>query len=512
MFQYREKLSILDAPEQIESANLQIDSSGYPMVSWIKSVSGSKTLRFCRYDGSEWYFNDFDFSISKTIDYFNFLESGNNIYFLYNYKKEETSDKVLSYSSYSFISDLMSSETILDTGNIDCAHVFEYLGSVYFIYKKDEVLYIKNTSGSVAFPAISLFTFDPSVSKISICSSQKSILIFWSHEEFGSTSFHSVFFDLLTETFTTQKNILTIDTVLYSIFSSLNKNGDILVPDSEYRPFYCSIPCRSETEINCYLLEYKVDGNYILSLPFTKSYDGYKQSFSSIPQSFISVYGTEGMLSILCEDLFILKSEGVIPFGFYSTSSPGYKISKDISLFLPIVSDSVVHYLYVSDNIAYGYCPFNYDLPKINRRFLISDGSEIYLDSTRVQELSGYTVKDVIYDKNFEYPFLYVMKDDGTKNLYFFDLNSFSFISEMEVDPSYLPTKAVFDMSGTKLLFLANGKLCSYDTVGGYVGSIGSSSSSCSSSSSNSSSSSCSSWVSIGSPPVPTVVRTVCPI
>lgn len=88
----------------------------------------------------------------------------------------------------------------------------------------------------------------------------------------------------------------------------------------------------------------------------------------------------------------------------------------------------------------------------MSRSFFIS-GSESYVNMTRIEGLSERSIRHVTVDQTYDYPFVYTTKVSSPTSVSFFDCNSNTFIADMAVSVSNLPTRMFFDVTTSTLIF-----------------------------------------------------------
>ena len=468
MFSYLDKLSILSDPEDISYLSLQLDVSGYPNVCWVSDVSGSKVLRFVRFDGSEWNFRDSNYTVNDTRSGFKFLLSGSYVYFLYDQLMGIGSGVDLKHVSYDLTSDIEYSSSTIDSGDIDFAMPF-YFGSPCFLYRKSGTLYAKHINGTPVFSALTNPPFGAGVAEIRGCYSALHLFLFWSEESGSTVTFKSAMFNMFTELWSSVETIVTVTSTSYSMECTLNTVGNTTTPAPSYIPFHCAISYRGETSLNIIFVEHELSGESFPQLVYFKNYYGETPQFTGSQNVDLSVYGNTGIISVVCEDSFFLRSSD-LSLGFVRVSSPGEKLAKSLVRFVPVISSSGLHYVYVTDNVAYGYGPFAYSPSKVNREFLLTNSSTAYLGGDNVGVINGYDVRGVVYDSNWGFPFVWASNSAVIDYVKMCDLNALSFLSELQVPITKSLRCFAFDQQNSRVLYCdSDDVFSSYDLVGEFV-------------------------------------------
>jgi hypothetical protein len=452
MFNYKQKISVLDSKQDIISAKMQIDADGLPSVSWIQSKAESNFLNFCRYDGSEWQFNDEDFEISKTIDFFDFLLTSTDTYFCYNYAKNYSSDTYLEYKKYSFSDNLFSDPVVLDYGDIKFCKPFYYVSDVYFFYIMNGYIVVRDSGGSLAIPEMSTLLLSGNITQVKASFCTRFFLLTWCVENLGSVSVNSCLFDFVNLSWSSISTVASFDSVSYSTDVAKNNFGDVVAPASSYKPFYLAISRREGTEIKISLVEYDIFGDYVIWAVYNKKYFDFKTDFSEVPKVNISVYGQVSALSVVCEDVILLHSDN-IQYGYVKQFCPGQDNILGLSGFVPIVNEGVFHYLYVSDNLSYGYTSYDYFSIRSNCNLLISNPNSTYVTPSQNAEIGACDVLDVVYDRSFELPFLYLVKAEDDLKVLLYNCNSNSYITDVSIETKKPVTRCLFDKKYSKCIF-----------------------------------------------------------
>lgn len=471
MFNFSQKISILDHPETIKAAKLQIGSGGDPLVSWIEDSSDSNVLKFCRFNGSEWSFNDGQYEISKTIGFYNFLELDDYIYFSYDYLNENGSNKNLDIIPYSINQSSFLTSVRLGTGDCKFCHAFSYLGDPYFLYVFGSSVYIKDSDGISSFsPMSSTFPgFSGSPIKLSASFGTRFFVLLWSLEVLGRTYIKACTFDFSSMLWNAVQDICDFESSVYNITCCLNAYNDIFTPPSNHKPHYASVVRRQDGEVKVLLSQFDMYGVASTWYVYNKIYSPFESGFSSTPSLDISVYGNKSFLSVCCESPMLLIADD-LTYGYRKSYSPGQAIINDIVQFAPIVNSSNLYYLFVSDNLYYGHTNFSYNRDRCKNTFLTSNMSSTYITPNQIPELGGVKVLDIVKDRSFSSPFIYLTKVTDTNTLYLYDCNSKSYLTDLSVQINNEVSRAVFDRRYSRILF-------SYDTNSIYSYSLSSKSS-----------------------------------
>jgi len=461
MFNYIDQLSILDTPENIVSLIMKIDDSDRPVVSWLRNASGSTILRCFRNDGSSWVFNDLMLNVAQDLNHFDFVEAPNFLHFVHTNLEESGVNVEVRHSRYSISDNEFNLTQIVDSGDIDFAIPIVHNGLVYFVLRKDGSLIAENEVGAVDFTKLSQLNFASTTTKIRAAYSKRHFFIVWSEEDATDAVIKSAMYNLITNKWLPTQTIATVDKTRYEIVCTKNKIGDSPSPDPQYKPFYCAISYRESKTINYLFIEHGLSGGDTSTTIFSKSYAGEVQDFTAIPKLSMSVAGQKAIVASVAEEFYILKSTD-IDIGFTQITSPGHKVSNDMSSFVPVIDGDTIHYAYESDNIVYANAPFQYSTTRAERSFFTSDGSSAYLKKTKIPGLELYSIEDIIFDKNFDPPFVWVTKT-GTNTVFLYDTNKKTFLTDFDFSVTKLPTFLTFDKKLHRILYLIDDTLHYYD-------------------------------------------------
>ncbi len=458
MFNFRQKLSILDYPEDIQSAKMQIDSGGFPCVSWLKSSSESTSLNFCRFDGSEWQFNDNDFKIESSINEFDFLIHGNSVYFSYDYLKEYGSDVYLNCVKYDLSEERFFAPVTLDSGNVQYCKSFVYSGNPYFLYIVDNYVFVKTPLGIVSLPQMSSLTIGGVLEKFSSSYGVRFFFLSWTEVTLSSIILKYCIFDFSSLTWGTIKTLKTFDKKAYSLSSCSNKLGDVAVPDSLYKPFYLALSRRESEKIKISLFEFNITDGYSDFATYNKHYRS--DDFSSSPDVSVTVYGKKSFLSLTCEAQVLIKAED-LTYGYTKEFYPGGDPTQKLTSFIPLIDGNVFHYLYVTDNLYYGHDSLDYSPVRYSGKFVTSNSDDTFIFPSGDIKITDCDLLDIVKDSNFEDPFAFLAKNLDVSKIYFYDFNSGSYLNDFAITTTEIVDRCVFDKKYSRVLF-------SYKTPGIY--------------------------------------------
>ena len=453
MFNYNQSLSILEKNDIISSPILQSDSDGNPIVAWISNSGDSSKLKFTRFDGDEWVFNDYKYTINKTINMFNFIEFSNYIYFLYNYKDENTNNLKLEYCAYNKNTNSIEQVSVIDSGNINFANIFEYSNNIYITYIKNDVIECVDLFLASAFVNLSLFTLPDNYSDLQICSNKRDLIFVY----YDESAFYYNIFNKTTESWCGVQILSSIVSSNFSVSICNNRNGDILSPVTNFKSFYINIAWLDDLELKSYL--HIVDQNSTSSQYLVKE-SSFEFDYDIDIVSNISVYSPYIYISNSFDKNYIYRTDDITS-GFSAVSYPGYKETKIINNIIFSVESDHVKYCLISDNISYGYTDLLYVPYRVNRNFIVS-GPTKYIDNERLYEMDE--IFDIIIDPFFIKPFILYRKLH-TINL--FDTTNKVLISRFSKVYTDSIIFSTFDNIMSNLYSLTKNKILIYNIASG---------------------------------------------
>lgn len=452
MFSYSEKLSILPNTEIVESLDLRVDGSGNPMLSWMESVADARLLKFVYYDGSEWNFRDHHYKLHRSLTSKGFVEISSTLYLLYDYFTDATGSTMeLAFSTTDLGAEGILTETVLDSGDIWFSSPLVYSSSPYFLYAKGDTLYIRDALGSLDKLAISNLTFTTRPDKIVAAYSARYLIVMWTELSDATLVIKSKMFDLFTEAWLATNTIGTYTVSQYDLVCAHDSYNDGMSPPVGYKPFYAVLSYTHSNALFVVSSYHATDGTSTQAVIYSQSKAGYVSAFDVAPVLGASVYDAKGFVSIVCEDLFLLRSNDVTT-SFSRVSAPGLSFNtRDISNVQPFVSGSTLHFVYASDNIVYGNLTFEYSAYKAQRQFVLSDGVSVYNNGSSVSDLAGHSLVCLVDDSVFSPSLGWVISASDHTKVKGYDFESGQFVPDFEVDGLVSYAEAVFDRRYARL-------------------------------------------------------------
>ncbi len=456
MFNTKKELSLLKNAEEIISADYCVGYDQKPIITFVSARSKAIFLCFLKYDGEKWGFNDFKYKISKTNSFVKTLETESFIYFLYDYKNGSEENRRIDYIKFSKQEEKFSNEINLDVGNIQHGYIFEYEENVLFFYVKDNITYIKDESGDF-LSSIPSFTIPNKIIEKTVCVNNNNILLSWSYQDDDDVNIDFNILNVVEQEWIGVTNISKISNYAHSL--TCVKNNDKDLGSSDYIAFGMVINTNTPLYTKMYMLTIDFIGNFSKFSVYNKKYIGTEEKDIKKPITNFSLYNKEAIIYTENDEKVILYAED-FNYGFVKKYYPNNTSIDTFISMVPYLDENGFQYIIINDNIRYGYSTRS-ERYGTNKKYIICSGDDIYVGNFPV--LTSVYLLDFIYDKNFNNPFLWVLKK-GDKRCYLYNSQEENYLTSFTVNTSLNILKMRYDeLNGNALIIYDNDTFFTYN-------------------------------------------------